>query len=68
MSFYDPHATNVDRSIPVNTPTSIDGQIVLKPHDPNWVAMYDIESAHVRQAALCHQELHQHVGVCRDQE
>ena len=50
MSNYDPYAPNADRSIPVNTPTPLDGPVVLVPYDPNWPAMYEAEAAHVRQA------------------
>lgn len=50
MSNYDPYAPNADRSIPVNTPTPLDGPVVLVPYDPNWPAIYEAEAAHVRQA------------------
>lgn len=50
MSNYDPYAPNADRSIPVNTPTPLDGPVVLVPYDPSWPAMYEAEAAHVRQA------------------
>lgn len=62
MSTYDPHATNADRSIPVNTPTPIDGQVVLEPYDPNWVAMYESESAHVLQALGDKAIVLEHIG------
>lgn len=50
MSNYDPYAPNADRSIPVNTPTPLDGPVVLVPYDPSWPAMYEAEAAYVRQA------------------
>lgn len=50
MANYDPFAPNADRSTPVNTPTQVDGPIVLLPYDPNWAEMYKSEAAHIRQA------------------
>lgn len=50
MSQFDPYDTNADRSIPINTPTPLDGQVVLVEYDPNWPAMFAQEAVHVRTA------------------
>lgn len=47
---FDPFDTNADPTTPINTPTHIDGQIVLVDYNPGWPAMYDAEAAHVRAA------------------
>lgn len=62
MSPYDPYAPNADRSIPVNTPTPLDGPVVLVPYDPNWPAMFEAEAAHVRRALGDKALVLEHVG------
>ena len=50
MSPFDPYDPNADRSIPINTPTPVDGQIVLVEYDENWPAMFEQEAKFVREA------------------
>lgn len=50
MANYDPFAPNADRTIPVNTPTPVDGPVVLLPYDPKWAEMYESEATHIRRA------------------
>jgi GrpB-like predicted nucleotidyltransferase (UPF0157 family) len=47
---YDPYATNADPSVPINTPTPIDGQVILVDYDPGWPEMYAQEEARIRIA------------------
>jgi GrpB-like predicted nucleotidyltransferase (UPF0157 family) len=47
---YDPHAPNADPSVPINTPTPIDGQIILVDYDRAWPGMYAREKARIRSA------------------
>lgn len=62
MANYDPFAPNADRSILVNTPTPIDGEVILLPYDPVWAAMYESEAAIIREA-LCEAVLVlEHIG------
>ena len=62
MAQYDPFAPNADRSIPVNTPTRIDGEVILLPYDPQWVAMYESEAAIIREALGEKALLIEHIG------
>lgn len=50
MATYDPFAPNADRSIPVNTPTPVDGPVVLLPYDPRWATMFESEAAIIKEA------------------
>lgn len=50
MANYDPFAPNADRSIPVGTPTPVDGPVILLPYDPEWAEMYEREAAFIREA------------------
>lgn len=47
---YDPHAPNADPSVPVNTSTPLDGQVILVDYDPAWPEMYAREEARIREA------------------
>lgn len=62
MSSYDPFAPNADRSIPVNTPTPVDGKVVLLPYDPAWAEMYEREAAVIREALGEKALLVEHIG------
>jgi GrpB-like predicted nucleotidyltransferase (UPF0157 family) len=62
MPTFDPFATNADRSVPINTPTPVDGQVVLVEYDPAWPAMYEAEAAFVRAALGEAVLLLEHVG------
>lgn len=62
MSPFDPFDTNADRSIPTNTPTPIDGQIVLMDYDENWPAMFEEEAGHVRAALTDRVLVLEHIG------
>lgn len=62
MANYDPYAPNADRSIPVNTPTPVDGQVILLPWDPKWAAMYESEAATIREALGEKALLVEHMG------
>lgn len=50
MSPFNPFDTNADPTTPINTPTPIDGQVVLVEYDENWPAIYASEAAHIRAA------------------
>lgn len=62
MSTYDPFAPNADRSIPVNTPTPLDGPVVLLPYDSNWTEMYESEAAVIREALGEKALMVEHIG------
>ena len=62
MSPFDPYDTNADRSIPINTPTPLDGQVVLVEYAPNWPAMFAQEAAHVRTALGDRVLVLEHIG------
>lgn len=62
MPTFDPFATNADRSVPVNTPTPVDGQVVLVDYDPAWPGMYEAEAAIVRAALGEKVLLLEHIG------
>ena len=62
MSTFDPFAPNADRSIPVNTPTPVDGEVVLVDYDPAWVQMYEAEAAIVKRALGEKASLVEHIG------
>lgn len=47
---YDPHAANADPSIPVNTDTPLNGQVILVEYDPAWPEMYAREEIRIREA------------------
>jgi GrpB-like predicted nucleotidyltransferase (UPF0157 family) len=47
---YDPYATNADPSVPINTPTPINGQVILVDYDPAWPEMYAREEVRIRSA------------------
>ena len=59
---YDPHAPNADPSVPVNTPTPLDGQVVLVDSDPAWPAMYAREERRIREALGDRALLVDHIG------
>ena len=59
---YDPHATDADPAIPVNTPTPLDGQVILVDPDPAWPAMFARESERIRVALGDRATLIEHVG------
>lgn len=44
---YDPHSPNAD-PLPVNTPTPIDGQVILVDYDPAWPEMYRRQADRIR--------------------
>lgn len=50
MSSFNPFDTNADPSTPINTPTPLDGHIVLVEYDQNWPTMYEAEAIHIRTA------------------
>lgn len=62
MANYDPFAPNADRSIPVNTPTPVDGPVTLLPYDPAWADMYEAEAAHIREAIGAMALVLEHIG------
>jgi GrpB-like predicted nucleotidyltransferase (UPF0157 family) len=47
---YDPHAPNADPSVPINTSTPINGQVILVDYDPTWPEMYAREEARILTA------------------
>jgi GrpB-like predicted nucleotidyltransferase (UPF0157 family) len=47
---FDPHHPNADPTIPVNTPTAVNGQIVLVDYDPAWPAKFQCEADRIRAA------------------
>lgn len=47
---YDPHATNADPSVPVNTDTPLNGSVILVDYDPDWPGMYADEERRIRAA------------------
>lgn len=59
---YDPHAPNADPSVPVNTPTPVNGQVILVDYDPAWPEMYAREEARIRQALGDRVLLVEHIG------
>lgn len=50
MTTFDPFSPNADRSIPVNTPTPVDGKVILVPYDSAWAEMFAREAAEIRRA------------------
>ena len=62
MSTFDPFAPNADRTVPVNTPTPVDGQVVLVAYDPTWIQMYEAEAAIIRRALGAKALLVEHIG------
>lgn len=50
MTGYDPHDPNADPTVPLNTPTPINGQVIIVEYDPAWPAMYANEDARIRHA------------------
>lgn len=62
MARYDPFAPNADRSIPVNTPTPVDGKVILLPYDPQWAGMYESEAEHIRKALGERALVLEHIG------
>lgn len=59
---YDPHSPNADATTPVNTPTSIDGQVTLVEYDPAWPGMFRQQAERVRAALGDRALLVEHVG------
>lgn len=59
---YDPHATNADASIPVNTDTPLNGPVILVDYDPAWPAMYADEERRIRAALGDRALLVEHIG------
>jgi len=49
-SSWNPHDPNADRTIPVNTPTVVNGQVVIVDYDPAWPAMFAREEERIRDA------------------
>lgn len=62
MPEFDPFSPNADRSIPVNTPTPVEGQVVLVPYDPQWPAMFASEAGIIHQALGKRALLVEHMG------
>ena len=62
MSPFDPYDTNADRSIPINTPTPVDGQVVLVEYDENWPTMFEQEARCVREALGDRVIVLEHIG------
>lgn len=62
MSPFNPHDPNADRAIPINTPTPLDGQVVLVEYDPAWPAMFEQEAAHIRDALGSKAIVLEHIG------
>ena len=62
MPEFDPFSPNADRSIPVNTPTPVEGQVVLVPYDPQWPAMFASEAAIIHKALGERALLVEHMG------
>ncbi len=62
MSTFDPFSPNADRTVPVNTPTPVDGEVVLIEYDPRWEQMYAAEAAIVKQALGEKALLVEHIG------
>jgi GrpB-like predicted nucleotidyltransferase (UPF0157 family) len=58
---YDPHNPNAD-PLPVNTPTPIDGQVILVEYDPEWPAMFHEQTDRIREALDDRALLVEHVG------
>lgn len=47
---FDPHEPNADPSLPVNTPTTVDGQIIIVDYDHTWPELFEREAARIRTA------------------
>lgn len=62
MPPFNPYDPNADRTIPVNTPTPIDGQVVLVEYDNNWPAMFEQEATHIRTALGSKAVVIEHIG------
>lgn len=62
MANYDPFAPNADRSTPVNTPTTVDGSVVLLPYDLKWAEMDQSEAARIRKALREKACVLEHIG------
>ncbi len=62
MSTFDPFDTNADRTVPINTPTPVNGRVVLVEYDPAWPAMFEAEAAVVREALGDDALLLEHIG------
>ncbi len=62
MSTFNPFDTNADPTTPINTPTPIDGQVVLVEYDDNWPAVYESEAAHIRTALGDKALVLEHIG------
>lgn len=62
MASYDPYAPNADRSIPINTPTPVDGQVILVEYEDRWPAMFESEAAIIRAALGEKALLVEHMG------
>lgn len=59
---YDPHAPHNDPSVPVNTDTPLDGQVILVEYDPAWPGMYAREEQRIREALGDRALLVEHIG------
>jgi GrpB-like predicted nucleotidyltransferase (UPF0157 family) len=46
-SNWNPHDPNADPTIPVNTPTAVNGQIAIVDYDPAWPAMFRREAERI---------------------
>lgn len=62
MSTFDPFGPNADRSIPINTPTPIDGHVVLVEYDTAWPRVFADEAAHIRAALRDKVMVLEHIG------
>lgn len=58
---YDPHNPNT-ANMPVNTPTPVDGQVILVDYDPAWPGMFRQQVDHIRVALGERALLVEHVG------
>lgn len=47
---FDPHSPDADPTIPVNTPTPLNGPVTLVAYDPAWPQMYAREEERIRTA------------------
>lgn len=59
---YDPYAPNSDSTVPVNTRTPINGNVLIVDYDPTWPEMFRREEARIRGALGERALLVEHIG------
>ncbi len=62
MTGFNPHDPNADPATPVNTPTRVNGQVVILEYDPAWPAMYEEQASNIREALGDRVLLLEHIG------